>query len=383
MLHANKAWLRLLVYVMVFCVISIVVFEWCLELEERQFNQAMKFTDQPQVVPVNLIKNHGLWNSEPHVQLNTNQSNGETTNTVQSTSPIVEYYNERVKNEMDPQVSERVDPQTRECIENSIFVTGLPRSGTTIIGYMASVLDNQKMVHEPANPSNRLHPIIPKFIPTQNGFPFEEQFENMAQEAETKQNQAKAYFANLFTAACSENRVNQIILKDPTFVTSAEWSIDTFGMAGGVLVIRHPAGLIASWYALKWEDGDLRRLINMYNDHMENYVLPIAKHANQSSHWFVLKHEDYCRDPLGSIIQLQEYMEADEELTPVELNKIENAVQQHTAARGNNHHKFHKVIMDPDKALNGWKRELTPTQIQDIKEGTREIWKLFYSENDW
>ena len=299
------------------------------------------------------------------------------------------------------------------CLRRSIFVTGLPRSGTTVMGYMASLLDHQWMVHEPANPSNRNVALGGRVTPSKHGFPFgEEQFPDVASWPDDGR-AAERYF-DAFIAAFCQTSVDQVVCKDPTFLSSAEWFVEDYGVGRALVMIRHPAAVVASWKALGWEDGNIVRLTQLYATLMTKYLLPLwwryggdedamilpserlgtshpaRTHGPQGEdgcgrRWLFLRLEDFCRDPVGVTVRLQETMARPESLDPYWLQELSARVQAfiHAPTEATGRHQYHAVRMDTAAQIDVWKEELTRFEVDIVKTGTQPIWSMFYGADEW
>ena len=310
------------------------------------------------------------------------------------------------------QASER---ECSNCVSRSLLVTGLPRSGTTVMGYMASLLDHQTMIHEPSNPSNRLHLLGGRFLPMANDFPFGDgQFPDVASWSDPEP--AARYFDAIFTEFCPPSssrdtseggggdspQMPSIIIKDPTFLSSAEWLVHSYGVGKALVMIRHPAAVVASWKALEWEGGNIVRLSHLYVDMMTQYVLPLWDRyggsllsvrenvdggggGNCGRRWIFLRHEDFCIDPVGITIRLQEALAMPDQLGPSTHQQIVSRISSYIYAPSPNdgRHQYHAVHMETASQIDVWKAELSPFEVSIIRAGTEAVWKYFYAAEDW
>lgn len=270
------------------------------------------------------------------------------------------------------------------------------------MGYMASLLEHQWMVHEPANPSNLGHLLGGRFLPSAHDFPFGDgQFPDVASWADSAP--AERYFDAIFSTFCDEDTSSTVTIKDPTFLSSAEWLVQTYGVGKALVMIRHPAAVVASWKALGWENGNVVQLAHLYTAMMTEHVLPLwARYGGEGGmirsmrgqqpdkegcgrRWLFLRHEDFCADPVGVAIQLQEAIAMPEPLGPATLRELVARISTYTYApdEAKGRHRYHSVHMDTASQLGVWKAELSPFEVEIVRTGTESVWPLFYTPEDW
>ena len=104
----------------------------------------------------------------------------------------------------------------------------------------------------------------------------------------------------------------------------------------------------------------------------------VADYRERHPDWVFLRHEDASLDPLGTFERL--YGELGLELTTEARREIE----QSTAA-GNPAELAspHAVALHSAASLGRWREQLTPEEIDTLRERTRDVWPRFYSDVDW
>jgi len=270
------------------------------------------------------------------------------------------------------------------CRGRSLLVTGLPRSGTTVTGYLSSLLDHQWMVHEPSNPSNINGVLGGRFRPSANAFPFgDSQFPDVSSWDDSKP--ATLYYDAILETFCSapdDDGETLVVIKDPTFLSSAEWLIQDYGVGHALVMIRHPAAVVASWKALGWEGGSVPRLATLYNDMMSDYVVPLWMSYRDSPRWLFLRHEDLCRDPIGVTLRIHQVL-LSESVDSLTVLKERALPYTRAPTTSTGRHQYHAVHMDTAAQVGVWKEELTTLEVNSIRIRTAPVWHHFYTEEDW
>jgi hypothetical protein len=193
------------------------------------------------------------------------------------------------------------------------------------------------------------------------------------------------------------------LVKDPIALLSAEWLAERFGM-DVVVLVRHPAGFAASLERLGWQhsfatfldDGRVPEILRPYEDeiraHAENPADVLAEAAllwrilygaaagyrERHPDWIVLRHEDAGADPAGTFERL--YAQLGLELTPPARERIERASGSENPVEGRSPH---AVELDSAGAVRRWRTLLGPGEVELLRERTRDVWPLFYSDDDW
>jgi hypothetical protein len=194
------------------------------------------------------------------------------------------------------------------------------------------------------------------------------------------------------------------LMKDPIALLSAEWLVQAFGM-DAVVLIRHPAAFAASLKRLGWkhsfatflnDDGSLPGVLTPYEaeireqaerpgEILEQAALlwrllyhAVDGYRERHPDWVFLRHEDASLDPVGTFERLYERLAL--QLTPearaeiVRASAPENPAELATP---------HAVSLDSAASLGRWRGDLTPEEVETLRERTRDVWPRFYSDEDW
>jgi hypothetical protein len=193
------------------------------------------------------------------------------------------------------------------------------------------------------------------------------------------------------------------LVKDPIALLSAEWVAERFGTDVLVLV-RHPAGFAASLKRLGWQHsfatfidrGRVPELLRPYEDeiraHAEDPADVLAEAAllwrilygtaagyrERHPDWVFLRHEDAAAEPGGTFERL--YGQLGLELTPAARERIERASGSENPVERPSPH---AVDLDSAGAVSRWRTLLSPDEVDLLRERTRDVWPLFYSDEDW
>jgi hypothetical protein len=193
------------------------------------------------------------------------------------------------------------------------------------------------------------------------------------------------------------------LMKDPIALLSAEWLAQRFDMEV-VVLIRHPAAFASSLKRLGWrhsfanflDDGRVPEVIEPYEDEIRAQAREpgdllaqaallwrllynaVASFRERHEDWIFLRHEDVSLEPSESFERLYERLGL--ELTGTARADIERA-----SASGNPSALTtpHAVELDSAASLGRWRDELTPQEVETLRERTSDVWPRFYSDEDW
>jgi hypothetical protein len=190
------------------------------------------------------------------------------------------------------------------------------------------------------------------------------------------------------------------LVKDPIALLSAEWLASQFGMQVVVLV-RHPAAFAASLKRLDYRhdfgsfvvDGEVPEIVRPYEAEIREQAEWPADVLTQASlfwrilygavdgyrarhpEWTYLRHEDASADPLGTFEHI--YATLGLKLVPEARREIEQATSESdNPAELRNPH---DVKLASVASLGRWRTQLTPKEIEFLRESTRDVWPSFYS----
>lgn len=293
-----------------------------------------------------------------------------------------------------------------------ILVTGSHRSGSTWIGRVIAASPGVNYIHEPFNIHVHRNDTIFKYW-----------FEYVPRRPDASQQDAKDYISKylhinfsdglkkIFEAGNLNKRYsilkefskqkisNRQLIKDPIAVMSAEWMAKEFDL-DAVVISRHPAAFAASLKVKNWA-FDFNHFLKQ-DDLMKDYLYPFREdmeaqvkkpgdiidqaillwnciyHVVQvyqekySSQWIFVRHEDLSTNPV------EEFHKLFKQLGLVWNRKVEKFIFSSTqVVQSSEYH------LSAKENIFSWKKRLTPSEISRIKEGTGEIAKYFYSEEEW
>jgi Sulfotransferase family len=298
-----------------------------------------------------------------------------------------------------------------------ILVTGAHRSGTTWVGRMLALAPGVGYIHEPFNPRT------PAGL---SSAPFDRYFTVVTTESESWYlpglERTLAFRYDLGAQLRSADRTVEFarggrdfarllpprlkrarpLVKDPIALLSAEWLADRFGMQVVVLV-RHPAAFAASLKRLGWQhdfgsfvDGSVPEIVRPYEREIRGQAErpgdalaqasllwrilygAAAGYRDRHPDWIFLRHEDAAAEPARTFEQL--YAQLALELTPAARRRIERSSGSENPAELR---APHDVELASAASLGRWREQLTPDEVERLRESTRDVWPSFYAGEDW
>lgn len=189
------------------------------------------------------------------------------------------------------------------------------------------------------------------------------------------------------------------LLKDPLALFAAEWIFQTF-QTKNIVLIRHPAAFALSIMEKNWlhdfnhflaQDDLMSQYLEKHRPELQQLTTSedIIAHAillwniihayiytlqqKYAPEWFFVTHEAISMSPLKKFEEIFAF--ADLDFT----EKIKKTIQNTTQAKTTWTHQYRDTKVNVAK----WKNKLQATEIERIKEGTREVWQYFYTEEDW
>ena len=94
--------------------------------------------------------------------------------------------------------------------------------------------------------------------------------------------------------------------------------------------------------------------------------------------WVYLRHEDASAEPVTTFERLYDRLGL--ELTPSAREAIAKASAPDNPAELPTPH---AVELDSAASLGRWREQLTPDEVETLRERTRDVWPRFYSDDDW
>jgi len=295
-----------------------------------------------------------------------------------------------------------------------ILVTGAHRSGTTWVGKMLALAPGVGYVHEPFNPRfsagrfDRYFTVVTRENETryapelEHVLTFRYELVPRLRRRHRPKDVART-FRDFGRTQRVRRRHPRPLMKDPIALLSAEWLAQRFDM-DVVVLIRHPAAFASSLKRLGWrhsfanflDGGRVPEVIRPYEDEIRAQAREpgdllaqaallwrllynaVASFRERHEDWIFLRHEDVSLEPAASFERLYERLGL--ELTGAAQAEIERA-----SASGNPSALTtpHAVELDSAASLGRWRDELTPDEVETLRERTSDVWPRFYSDDDW
>lgn len=194
------------------------------------------------------------------------------------------------------------------------------------------------------------------------------------------------------------------LMKDPIALLSAEWLAATFEM-DVVVLIRHPAAFAASIKRLGWRhsfatffdergrlpdvvapfEAEIREQAERPGDAVAQAALlwrllygAVDGYRERHPDWTFLRHETASLEPVATFERLYERLGL--ELTPAARREIARASAPENPAELSSPH---AVELDSAASLGRWRGDLTPEEVETLRERTRDVWPRFYADEDW
>jgi Sulfotransferase family len=303
-----------------------------------------------------------------------------------------------------------------------ILVTGSTRSGTTWVGTMLALHPSICYINEPFKLKYR--PGIFKknlanwftYVNGSNEIEFYDSVQNMLQFRynlfeQIKVNKYPAQYKHTLKTfikwqICRHTKMVPL-LKDPIAVFSTEWFYKAFDM-NIVVMIRHPAAFANSLkrYNHKFPFSHFLSQPLL----MKNYLAPfvseikefaeieqdilsqaallwkciyhiVNKYQKKYKHWIFLRHEDIAKNPTEHFSRL--YTQLGLEYS----QRIESIIHEFTKSSnpkeiplGVSHH---HLKLNSQAVIGNWKKNLSNTEIERIRQQVESVSNAFYSDIDW
>ncbi len=301
-----------------------------------------------------------------------------------------------------------------------LLVTGAHRSGTTWVGRMLAASGRMVYINEPLNRDHRpgvFRAAVPYwylYLHPGNEAPYLAAFrETLAlrygwlrelRALRTPRDGARLVRDGL-RWLWGRWRGGRPLLKDPFALLSVPWFIERLGVQAVVLV-RHPAAVVASWLRLGWVVHP-KQLLNqpaLWEQSAlgpeEHAVLRAAAGTTDRLEWaaalwralyaavdryrravpvIVVRHEDLAHQPLNGFAAL--YTRLGLAFHP----RARRAIARSTRGRGSHTdpRRPHVTALDSRAAARAWQRHLTPAQVQRIRSLTEPVAARFYAAHEW
>ena len=323
-------------------------------------------------------------------------------------------------------VTEATTPAGDGQLSAPILVTGAPRSGTTWVGKMLALSDQVHYLSEPFNPDHPLDACLSQFnasrymtYVTEDMAGYRETYYFPIQKLIARQcgrlqglsgcrspkDLLQAYRKKKeFLAHGRQGR--PALLKDPIASMSAGWLARTFG-ARVVVMIRHPAGVVASMKRLSWSfeprnwalsqplllrdylapfETELVQVSETDADIIDRLALlwkvvyyVVTKYQQQYPNWLYVRHEDVANDPIG-------HFEAMYRRFGLDFSEpVRRKIDDFSNARNPSHNQGRDkaIKLNSKKVVGNWKQFLSGDDIHRIRERVEPVSRFFYGDADW
>lgn len=296
-------------------------------------------------------------------------------------------------------------------MKKNILVTGSHRSGTTWVGRVIAYSKRIRYIDEPFNKTiyNDL-------------FPFENMYEYINDQSNESQligkNYLESYFKVLHKSTLNQvsnlnswneyidfikdikSRVNdRSVIKDPFTLFSAEWIYQNYDWKI-IVLIRHPAAFVASLKVKDWnfDFKNFKNQPNLLKVLPKEYVIMIFEYSETRkdivdqgillwniiyhvvsqyqtkyfNQWYFIKHEDISMNPIEEFKKIFTFLQ-------IKMDKKVEKFINFTAFSSTDN----DLIRNSEMNIHSWKTRLSNEDVSRVKIGTENVWRRFYSENDW
>lgn len=300
-----------------------------------------------------------------------------------------------------------------------ILVTGTHRSGTTWIGKMLAADSSTAYISEPLNVLHRPGVLRAKvnhwyqYVCEENENEYLPAFNELLEFdyhlwAEIRSIRSRRDFLRMGRDfAIFYNglmRGLRVLMKDPFAVFSTEWFAKRLNCRV-VIAVRHPAAFASSLKRLNWP-FDFQDLLDqplLMRDQLESFrgqmesakaddvigqsallwnLIYRSVHASleRNPSFIAVRHEDLSRDPITGYRDLYNSLELD--FTPRVEKIILNSSSSENPREGSRK-RIYSVKLDSRANMDNWKKRLSVEEIDRIREMTKEVSPLYYSDAEW
>jgi hypothetical protein len=201
------------------------------------------------------------------------------------------------------------------------------------------------------------------------------------------------------------NRINRRrpLLRDPIAVLSAEWLARRFGF-DVVVLIRHPAGFVASFKSLQWEhpfDHFLKQplLMRDYLHAFEDEIREFAEHRqsvvdqaillwrlihsviigyrDRHPEWLFARHRDLSSNPVTEFRKIYERLDL-----PYTAHEEKKTLHYCMAGAKQEGYVWNSVVRNSAQNMNLWRSRLTDAELERVREKCYDIARAFFSAEE-
>jgi hypothetical protein len=313
-----------------------------------------------------------------------------------------------------------------------IVVTGMPRAGTSWVGKMLDASGRVVYINEPLNvrrPPGRSPGVLRarvhyrfQYISPANEDEYLRAFREMLAlryhvlaEIRVSRSVGDVLRMAKYWSSFVRGRVQQKrpLLDDPYAVFSGEWLASRLG-CHVVVVVRHPAAIASSRKRLGWkiDFGDLLNQPVLVDDWLHPFrqemeamrgssdVIAesgllwrmiyhvVAGYRTRHRLVHVVRHEDLSREPVSEFARLYTHvgLPFTEEVERTVIGSVTGPQDQQAHAwsfsrKGISRTGFRPL--DSRAHISAWKAQLTPAEIERIRELTAGVADDYYADDDW
>jgi hypothetical protein len=166
-----------------------------------------------------------------------------------------------------------------------------------------------------------------------------------------------------------------------------------------VYLLRHPAGVAASFAAQGWRVGQEGFAHRFRSDRFASGEIAPERHAGSmwreigavqalvlkltlqrlqgEADWLVVRYEDLCDDPIASFRQLYDF--ADLKWS----DKVEERIQRETGAANHDRSLAYDTTRNSQLIARAWKSDLAPDEIAELRDAYLFYEPCYYRPEDW
>lgn len=270
-----------------------------------------------------------------------------------------------------------------------VFITGMPRCGSSWVGAQLGRAPRIRYVYEPFNGqwSPALRGRLGHFLYLPREASAAPALEAAAERAFAGRQSWKQLARALYRgyAGAALRPAGRVLIKDPTAVLMADWLAERFG-ARIAVIVRHPCGFASSIAQLGWTFR-LERLLEqerLMADHLREFEdtlryaatdpwlargafwaaihTVLADQLARHEHWRLCRFERLCEDPPGEFKALAQSLDVDWAPGPARARVSARSRLDPGSTR-----------KDSAVVANAWKQRLSPAQKEAVLGVAREF----------
>ena len=310
-----------------------------------------------------------------------------------------------------------------------ILVTGSHRSGKGLLIGAINLNDNFNIIQEPLNPKSKIGwtgitvPYYYMYIDDSLKNTYKKELSSTIHDYKyrvfkqlkeiKKPREYLGVLKDILTSCKLRLNWKRLLIDDPFALLSAEWFYFEFG-ARVIIMIRHPASFVSSLKLLNYEFpfSDLLNQEDLINKKLLKYLPEINEYANNrksiveqgallwrllyevvlqykwefGSQWLFVRFEDIVRFPEVYLPEIYNYIDL-----PKKGINFQELKKKYSLSFSRSDREV-KLLINQNRIKNNYSVEghleiyksiLNKSEIELVKNTTKEIWKQYYSEADW